>query len=142
MGNLPAEIVTVSTAELDGSGRWIHIAVQGDLDVELMRKLTDRLVALVAEHSVFKVLVDLTRVEGTSPPSSIQRLPEYYVSRNVDTRMTIAIVLPPRGDRLDLSRFFKLTAQRHSYKVSIFNSLPLAEEWLDSLLPRPRVSRD
>lgn len=109
------------------------MSVHGDLDVDLMRKLTDRLLALVAEHGVFRVLVDLSRVAGTPPPSSIQRLPEYYVSRNADTRMTLAILLPPRGDRLDLSRFFKLTAQRHSYKVQIFNSRQLAEEWLESL---------
>lgn len=141
MGNLPVKAVVDSTAELDSSGRWIRIAVQGDLDVDLMRRLTARLVTLVAENAVFNVLVDLTEVEGTPPASSIQRLPEYYVARNVDTRMTIAIVLPPRGDRLDLSRFFKLTAQRHSYKVNIFNSLRLAEEWLGSL-PLAATSRN
>lgn len=124
-----------STAKLDDQGRWVLVRVQGDLDVGLMRRLTDQLLALVAEHDVFNVLADLSDVEGTPPPSAIQRLPEYYVSRDVDTRMTIAIVLPERGDRLGLSRFFKLNAQRRSYKVNIFDSRQLAEAWLTSLQP-------
>lgn len=134
---MAVRIVTGSTAQLDSFGRWVCVGVQGDLDIDLMRRLTDQYLELVAEHDVFNVLVDLSHIEGTPPPSSIQRLPEYYVSRQVDTRMTIAIVLPPRGDRLDLSRFFKLTAQRHSYKVNIFNSRQYAEEWLESLPRAP-----
>lgn len=110
---------------------WVCARVIGDLDRDALRYITDKVIACMFEYGRFRVLVDLSQVQGTPPPSLLQRLPEYYAASNV-TRMAMALVLPPRGDRLDLSRFFKLAAQRHAYQVAIFDSLSSAGAWLEA----------
>ena len=118
---------------LDESGQRIEVIVQGDLGGELLRTLTEEVIAAVATHGLLAVLIDLSLVDGTPPPSAIQRLPEYYAARDMDRRVRFAVLLPPRGDRLDLSRFYKLSAQRHSYRVNIFESRAAAVEWLQEV---------
>lgn len=114
---------------VEGNEAWVCARVIGDLDRDVLRSISDEVIAHMSEYDMFRVLVDLSQVKGTPPPSLVQRLPEYYAARHV-TRMAMALVLPPRGDRLDLSRFFKLAAQRHAYKVAIFDSSSSARAWL------------
>lgn len=111
--------------------RRIDIAISGEMSPTCLRKATDTALDLVEQHGCFAVLVNCRELAQAPSPSAVQKLPEYYASRNADRRLRIAVVLSQVIEGQGTSSFYKMAARRHDYVVQLFDEIIDAIEWLE-----------
>lgn len=111
--------------------RRIDIVFSGEMSPTCLRKVTDKALDLVEEHGCFAVLVNCRELARSPSPSAVQKLPEYYASRNADRRLRIAVVLSRLVEGQGTSSFYKMAARRHDYVVQLFDEVIDAIEWLE-----------
>lgn len=115
---------------LPEAGR-VDITVSGEMSPASLREATDTALDLVEEHGCFAVLVNCIELAQAPSPSTVQKLPEYYASRNADRRLRIALVLSRVVEEQGTSSFYKMAARRHDYVVQLFDEVIDAIEWLE-----------
>ncbi len=90
----------------------------------------DEVLDLVESTGILGILLDFERVALSPMASHVAKMPEYYASRNADTRIRVAVLLPERGDKHGLAKYYKLSASKVGYTVQLFEAREDACDWL------------
>lgn len=108
----------------------IELVVSDNVSSQEVRQATDAALSLVESRQCFSVLLNCLDLTEAPNPSVVQRLPEYYAARGIDTRLRIGLVNSGSPNGLEVSRFYKLVAKQKNYTVQLFESRDAALEWL------------
>lgn len=108
----------------------IELVVAGSLVYDEIRQATDATLEVAhAEHCQL-VLLNCQAMSQLPAPSIVQKLPEYYAARGMDSRLRIGLVSPDSTAGLEVLQFYKLAARRQNFAVQLFESRNDALQWL------------
>ena len=108
----------------------IELVVNDSVSSHDVRQATDAALSLVESRQCYSVLLNCLELTQAPTPSVVQRLPEYYAARGIDTRLRIGLVNSGSPNGLEVSQFYKLVAKQKNYTVQLFESRDAALQWL------------
>lgn len=113
-------------------GEFIELVLTDGLDSREIRQCTDSVVELVLESACHCVLINCLELTYFPAPSVVQKLPAYYESRGVDTKVKIALVNSGSAAGLEVAQYYKLAAKQQNYVVQLFETREDALRWLQA----------
>jgi hypothetical protein len=107
---------------------FIRTTANGDLDVEVSKKLMERTAAEIKRTSIQHVLVDTRQAQANWSTTTLYELATVYV-RDPDLAHAKVAILT-RHERIDKARFMTLVANSKGAHAMAFEEFEDAIDWL------------
>lgn len=114
------------------SGEYIELVLIDSLDSREIRQCTDRVIDLVLLSGCHLVLINCLELKHFPPPSAVRKLPGYYESRGINTKVKIALINSGLPEGLEIARYYKLAAKQQNYVVQLFETREDGLRWLQT----------
>lgn len=115
------------TINYDKENETIMIAVHGELDLPLLKRLASDIVKQLTEHDCKRILNDLRNAKPTSKKIDIYQMPEEAEKAGIGHSCKRALVV---GDKAPDFYFLETVFVNRGYDVKMFANPDEALDWL------------
>ncbi len=111
--------------------RIIEVVYEGTLAAPELRSATHRILSLMLEKKIDRVLLDCGDAHMEVPAVDVYDLPDVYSDRGISRQQVrAAVVIPKDGYKRELYEFYEDVCRNRGYFVKLFESRDAAWEWL------------